>query len=142
LTSTDNGVRAERPVRDAGTDVDAACNAANTGGNEVAGSEANEEPVAVAARFARRRHQLGAQQRIDRGDDGKRQRATENFRHERSEIAAASEARKIGEGRQTYSRARPAGDDWAEVSAKTSEPAEIIEHTPKADADDDRRNLG
>jgi len=61
LTSTDKGVRPPNaPISDAGADVDAAGNAADAGGGEVADSKMHQEPIAVASRLAGRRYELGA----------------------------------------------------------------------------------
>ena len=52
---------AKRSINDARADIDAAGNAANGGRGEIADSKTHEEPIAVAARLAGRRYELGAQ---------------------------------------------------------------------------------
>src|ERR1700677_1027278 len=133
---------AKRPVSNAGADIDAAGNAADAGGGEIADSKPHEKPIAVAARLAERRYELGAQQRIDRGDDGERQRAAEDRRQKRDEITAARETSKIGKRRRTDRRARPARDDRAEIAPEPGKLSKIIENAAQADADEYRWNLG
>ena len=72
--------RAKRSINDARADIDAAGNAADAGGGKIAESKTHEEPIAVLARLAGRRYELGAQQRIDRGDNGERQRPAKDRR--------------------------------------------------------------
>ena len=71
---------AKRPISDAGADIDTAGNAADARGGKIARSKTHEEPIAVLARLAGRGYELGAQQRVDRGDNGERQRAAKDRR--------------------------------------------------------------
>ena len=57
--------RAKLSINDARADIDAAGDAANGGRGEIANSKTHKEPIAVAARFAGRRYELGGQQRVD-----------------------------------------------------------------------------
>ncbi len=142
LTNTDSGVRAPNArLATLGADIDAAGDAADAGGGEVADAEANEQPIAVAARLVRRRHQLGAQQRIDGGDHGERQRAAEDGRRERSKVAAGRQSGKIGKRRQADVGTRSAGDDGSEIGAETGQLAEIIKAAAGDDANDNRWNF-
>jgi hypothetical protein len=96
---------AEGPIGDAGADVDAAGDSADARGGDVADAEAEQKPVAVAARLARRNHEFGAQESINRSDDGERQRGPENRRHERQEIAAPGNTVEVVEGGKAHGRA-------------------------------------
>ena len=114
LISTDSGVRAaERPVGDAGTDVDAAGDSADARSGDVADTKANEKPVTVTAWLAGSSHELCAQERINRSNNGQRQRAAEDRGHERQKIAAARYTFEVLVGRQAHGRARHAGNDRA-----------------------------
>ena len=138
----DKGFSAKGAIDEARPDIDAVGDAAKSGRHRIGNAKADQQAVIAGAKFAGLAGKLGAEQRIDRGDDGERQRARQDHRYRVLQRLRHGEAGEIDQHGAHRGTCRELADDGTEQIAKADGNERIIEHDAAAEPDQQRRHFG
>ena len=133
------GMTAERAVRRAGPDVDAAGYAAGGRGDSVGQAEAHQHAVAVGVPFAWRPGQPGAQHRVDRRDQRQRHRAGNDDVREGGKAIKDRGVGQFNRGRRHDCALGRQADGGAERRREPAERQPVVDGDADAEADQQRR---
>ncbi len=128
-------------IRQAGADIDSAGDAAETGGDDIAKSEPDQEPVRMHPGVAWLAHQLGTKQCVDRRDGRKSQSAAQHGRPKLEQGAVLHQLAEICQRRVTERVFRRGADHWPETIAQPEGDQEIVDDGSRGKADEQRRNF-
>jgi hypothetical protein len=131
----------ERAVADTRADVDAVGDAAECARHGAGRAKPHQQPVTIIADLARLAREPGAEQRVDRGDDRKRQCACDDRRHRAHQRLGHRQRRKIHQHAPHRSTCGQRADDWTKSGGKTREQQAVIGDNTDAEAHQKRRHL-